>query len=553
MIFVLIFLAFIAKAGIDYDFLYPAYEEELAKQNPEQFENIKKLKHLIRETCSEYEIQFWFQLRSPFESEHMLPLAHVIKDNVFLTKDKADEKILKGLTLKKKGLQGLVVPNPPKDKFFKNNPRNFCFNTMWTNDDQKDHKNFAELTHGLDEDAYWEQADNKVLDSTRNPLLMHTRFNQHWRSKRYMTWDQVKQKAKEEGKYDENKPSLLYISTLNSPGKGPYPSLLCPYNASEERTDKIFAQMRNLTDEYNVFIRQHPYHGKEDTERRLPKAIAMPDMHPIEIAGQDEIKIVFGESSGATFAALKNFWGKAWVYPCPSGKIFDKIKNNIVNDRLAVIAHEDDDFVKKAEEAIDIMKDPQRKKIYTARRKTYYNKLMSGGNSLIADPEFADYFTIIHFMNSLKIDDEYVKMMDKIIQAYDRVAAIPFVDFKPGKIPYDYIKWRIAVVALIFIFMLLWIYLLGLHINLRNRNISAFICCNTYCCSHCKNCCPQGLPNKEHELLVEDPSEVQETTPQHRVHSVDQIVRVEEHLEGEPRRRTTSSQENKTELSPLSD
>lgn len=529
MILVLIFLTLLAEAGIDYDFLYPEYEEKtdaMTEVEQNQFENIKKLKHLIREACNEYEIKFWFQLRAPFDGEHMLTLAHVIKNNVFITQNNADDKVLKGLALKKKGLQGLVVPNPPKDKFFKENPRNFCFNTMWTIDGQKDHRNFAELTHGLDEDAYWDQADNKELDSARNPLLMHTKFNQHWRSKRYMTWEEVKEKAKKEGKYDENKPSLLYISTLNSSGNGPYPSLLCPYNASGERTDKIFAQMKKLTEKYNVFIRQHPYHGKEDTERRLPKAIVMPDMHPIEIAGQDEIKIVFGESSGATFAALKNFWGKAWVYPCPSGKLFNKIKNNIVNERLAVIAHENDDFVKKAEEALAIMNDPQKKKIYTARRKTYYNKLMSGGNSLIADPEYADFFTIIHFMNSLKINDDYVKMMDKIIESYNRIASIPFVDFKPMKVPYDYVIWRTAILAMIIIFVLSWIYLLGLHVNLRNRNISAFICCNTYCCSQCKHCCPEGRSNNEHELLVEDPVNV---------------------------RKATSSQENKPELSPLSE
>ena len=60
-------------------------------------------------------------------------------------------------------------------------------------------------------------------------------------------------------------------------------------------------------------------------------------MDPIDLANHEKIKIVFGESSESTFASLKNFWEKPWLYPVPKSLQYTEIKSKITNETFAVV------------------------------------------------------------------------------------------------------------------------------------------------------------------------------------------------------------------------
>ena len=93
--------------------------------------------------------------------------------------------------------------------------------------------------------------------------------------------------------------------------------------------------------------------------------------------------------------------------------------------------HEDDDFQQKIDRAKEMMEGSD-KDVFLANRKCYYNKLMSSKALPIVDPEFADYYTIIRLLNSLKFDQRYEDQMGMMIETYNDIASIrnKFIHFE---------------------------------------------------------------------------------------------------------------------------
>ena len=144
-----------------------------------------------------------------------------------------------------------------------------------------------------------------------------------------------------------------------------------------------------MNETYNVVLRHHPV-DKTDFAKTLPNAIIQPNIPPIMAA--EFADVIMGESSGATFAAMPIFYEKPWVYAC-DGEFYPEIKSKVVDESMAIIAHQNDDFLKKVAEAkaqVAAKKDEVKE-----RRRAYYRKLQSSGDKFNVDENYADYWTVL--------------------------------------------------------------------------------------------------------------------------------------------------------------
>lgn len=262
----------------------------------------RELKESIRAICDHSGIDFYLGVRAPFDKEHLLPLVHIVPSHMKIFVNKKEDQ--RKHNLENYRLRNLKTKYPGK-KFFKDNNRKFWLNTMWLPDDVKGYNNIKELTHGIDEDHVWSldhTQDSKNLSATENPLLVHTEWSKNLRKQKFpKTYAEA---IEAHPNFDDKKTeTILYISTLNDQESGVLQKWKNPHY------EKVWEQVKTLTEHYNVVIRYHPYDDSDYKDKaEFSKAIIMPEMHPIDIAQHADI--IFGESSGATFAAMSNFFEK---------------------------------------------------------------------------------------------------------------------------------------------------------------------------------------------------------------------------------------------------
>jgi len=347
-------------------------------ETPEEAE----LKKVIKAICDEGDFDIYFDLREKFDEEHMLPLTHVCPSHtkMIFRYDSYRSKF----NLKNYHVENLETSYPAK-KYFHSNQRKIWCNTLWIDEEDRGYPNIVELTHGIDEDSFWggENQQNKVLSYSRAPLLVNTKWSKNFRANKYpKKWEVVT----EHPNYDPKKETILYIGTYRVNESDMVSIISKEHNKDFE---KVQQSLNKLNETYNIVLRHHPV-DKTDFAKTLPNAIIQPNIPPIMAA--EFAEVIMAEPSGATFAAMPIFYEKPWVYAC-NGDLYPKIKSNVVDESMAIIAHQNDDFLQKVTEAkaqVAAKKDEVKE-----RRRAYYNKLQSSGNKFQVDENYADYWTVL--------------------------------------------------------------------------------------------------------------------------------------------------------------
>merc|ERR1719321_1413872 len=119
---------------------------------------------------------------------------------------------------------------------------------------------------------------------------------------------------------------------------------------------------------------------------------------------------------------MSNFFEKPWIYPCPERRYGD-VKDKIVDPSMAVISHESDDWMKKIEDAKKQVETDEDKEKVKENRKKYYLNLQSSGGMFEVDEEYADYWTLLSFIDSLQVvDATHLQLKRDAIAKYNKMA-----------------------------------------------------------------------------------------------------------------------------------